>query len=79
MSYKKPIGNKTVNQQEMKSVNIDTDNQIVSVVVKTYLETPDPADPARTIKSNSNDNIVELSFADVPNINGILTSIDAKI
>lgn len=73
MSNKKPVTDKVINQQEIKSISIDTDNEIISVEIELYLETNDG------VSTNiSNKSIVrkQLLFSDVPNIIGVLTSIN---
>lgn len=79
MSNKKPIGNVLVNQQEIQSIYIDTDNEIIVVVVKVYLEEADTPELGQSSISNVSIVRKTFTFSDIPNINGIITSIDNKI
>jgi|SaaInl8_135m_RNA_FD_contig_21_3186145_length_418_multi_13_in_0_out_0_2 hypothetical protein len=79
MSNKKPISSKVVNQQEIESVHIDTNEKILTVSIKTYLEEADTPTVDHTRISNVSRVTKTLQFTDVANINGILTSINNQI
>lgn len=76
--HKKPISDKTINQQELKSIHIDLENEMIEVVIKTFLETPDTPTAGQTAITNVTEQRKSLKFSDVPNINGVISSIDNK-
>lgn len=79
MSNKKPIRNIVINMQEIDSINIDVDREIIIVKVKTFLETTDFPTVGQTSITNVSIVTKEISFSEVPNINGIITTIDNKV
>jgi|APSaa5957512535_1039671.scaffolds.fasta_scaffold03442_11 hypothetical protein len=81
MSHKKPLGTNSINQQEIKSIKIDTNSKKIVVEVEVYNEVVTPPDANGITNHISNKQTINksLSFSDVPNINGILTSINNKI
>lgn len=77
MSKKKPIGNKTVNQQEIESINIDVPNGVVQVIIKFSNER---SDGTRTVHKNvirttKNFSQIELE----PQVQSLIDEIDTKV
>lgn len=76
---KKPITNKVVNQQDIASIVIDSQNELVVVNVELYLEESDTPDVGMTSISNKTTVRKTFKFSELTTITALENEIDSLV